>query len=177
VAAFALADGLARDPAGFDRIGRRLADLGGEELGLAGLALGLLGNIDARPALRGRLADARHDPLALQDLATALALLHDPELVSELGALLDDCACTSSRIAVAFALGKSRDARALEPLRQMLADRTDQGEVRACAALALGSLADRDERHWSAWLSSDLNYLASPTSLCSVDEGGILDLP
>jgi HEAT repeat protein len=177
VAVFALAAGLARDPAGLEGIAERLADLEGEDLGRAGLALGLLGNVEARAALQARLADGRHDPLVLADLATALSLLQDRELVDELARLLDDCACDSSRVAVAVALGRSRDARALAPLRELVLDPTGQEAVRACAALSLGALADPDERRWSAWLSSDLNYLANPASLTCTTAEGILDLP
>ena len=116
-------------------------------------------------------------PLVLADLATALSLLEHRGLVDELSGLLDDCACDSSRVAVAVALGRTRDARALAPLRELVLDPEAQEAVRACAALSLGALADTDERRWSAWLSSDLNYLASTTSLTCTTAEGILDLP
>jgi len=177
VAAFALAEGLSGDHASLDGIAEKLDDLSGEDLGRAGLALGLLGNVEARETLRDRLEEGRHDPLVLQDLSTALALLEDRKLVEELTGLLDDCSCASSRVSVAMALGRSRDPRAVEPLRKLFEDPRSQDLERACAALSLGALADPDGRRWSAWLSSDLNYLANPASLTSPAAEGILDLP
>ncbi len=176
-AAFSVAAGLARKREACSRILERLDDLQGEELGHMALALGLAGAPEAIGPLHQQLSRARHQPLVLEEVALALALLDDARLVDELVALLDECDCTASRMGVAASLGRSKNPRAVEPLLALFEDREGSELERAWAALGLAALVDPDERRWSEPLTSGLHYRACPATITGPGRDGILDLP
>ncbi len=176
-AAFSVAAGLARKREACPRILERLDDLQGEELGHMALSLGLAGAREAIEPLHAQLSRARHQPLVLEEVALALALLDDARLVDELVALLDECDCTASRMGVAASLGRSKNPRAVEPLLALFEDREGSELERAWAALGLAALVDPDERRWSEPLTSGLHYRACPATITGPGRDGILDLP
>ena len=123
------------------------------------------------------LKDARHEPGVVEQTALALRMIEQNDLVEKLLELLVDCDCLITRRAVAIGLGRSRDARAVDPLLAMFEDRNAQSEQRTFAAFGLALLAEPEARHWSWRISTDLHYRANPATLTSSARGGILDLP
>jgi len=162
-------------------------ELGREAVGLEGLgedrhrehgawALGLARTHEGLESLRALLPESDHRPDLLEAAALALGELKDPEVVPRLLEVYASCDCLLTHSAVARALGRVGDDRAVAPLIAMVSDRSKPSLERAYAALALGALGDRDARQWTWRLSTDLNYHASPETLFA-SGAGILDLP
>ena len=106
----------------------------------------------------------------------ALALLDDPTLVERLLAQREECDCLVSWAGTAMALGRTGDARAVEPLIASLRDESATEGKRSWAALALGLMADKDKKPWTSRLSTNLNYVANPATLHDPQGSGILAL-
>ncbi len=175
VSALSLSLGLAGASESAELLARRLGDSASPEVRLQGaVGLGLIADARGRAALQGLLPEAQHDPFLLEETARALAQLEDPELVPMLAKQLEECDCSLSKTSLARGLGRSKDARALEPLIAMLDEEGPELE-QAWAVQAIGQLCDRDERPWVSVFSTGINYLASPPSLTDPTGSGILD--
>jgi HEAT repeat protein len=152
----------------------RLADDGGR--GFAALSLGLMNERGARERLRDLVAEAGHRQALLEQACIALALLGDKDLVSQLCALLTEAQSLPAQAAVALALGRIGDARAVDPLVAMLRDRSITASARGFAAVALGDVADKELMPWSAKIAADVHYGAGTATLSDAQGAGILDI-
>ncbi len=176
-AAYSIALGLSRDAGAMRALEEQLDDQGAATRSFVALALGMTGAPTAGDALRASLSRAKHEPTTLENTARALALLHDPATVPAILALDEECDCSLSRQGMALALGRTRHPDATLPLLELFENEKASDLERAYAAIGLGYLAEKDELAWSTPLASIVNYRATPDTLTSAQQGGILDLP
>jgi len=179
VGAFALALGLAQDPASIAVLRKQLdAASDPEARGHVAVALGLVGDRASIQRIQEIVAKSKYRPDLLRNTALALGLLGDKELVPQLVSMLRNATGLSARAAIASALGLIGDRRSIEPLLAMLGDRENCTDLaRAFAAVALGMCCDKELLPWNAKLAADSNYRASTATLYSPDTGtGILDI-
>ena len=82
-----------------------------------------------------------------------------------------------AQAALASALGFIGDARAVEPLAEMLA--REEGitdSARGFAAVALGLVADKELLPWNAKIAVGIHYRANTTTLTGESGTGVLDI-
>ena len=77
--------------------------------------------------------------------------------------------------AVASGLGQLGDKRCVEPLVQMLQNKSLTPLTRAFAAVALGGVCDPEPMPWNARYAATLNYRAAVETLTD-GSAGILDI-
>ena len=122
-----------------------------------------------------RAASARR-PFVLLQSVRALGLLGDHTLTDQLVGELDGNGQSVTRLAAtAAALGQIGDRRCLPALRRLAADLDATPLSRAFAAVALGSVCDKDPIPWNAAYASHVNYRAATETLTD-GAAGILDL-
>ena len=118
-----------------------------------------------RPDLEAQVA------LALAELGTdARALVHrlaDPDRIVGGGSRI---------MGLSRAIARTRDARAVAPLIELLENPALDISVRAAAAAALGGLADPRPRSWSVAVTTGLNHCAAPPWLLG-EPSSVLSLP
>lgn len=141
------------------------------------IALGLMDAQDAAPTLRAIVANTTYKPGLVREAAVGLALLGDKST----GGLLVDRLKSSRKLfeqlAVTWALGFVGDARVIPPLLEVLADQRENDTTRAYAAVALGSIGDKERFPWNSKLAQDvLWWQAPPTLFDPVGGKGILDI-
>ena len=147
-----------------------------EARGACAIALGLLHERAAIPALQAIVDDSRYRPDLLRRAAMALILLGDRSLGERLGAMLRTARGMATQASIASALGTIGDARSIEPLTEMLADPDRTDSARAFAAVALGIVCDKDALPWNSPLAVGSNYPSSPPTLTAPSATGILDI-
>ncbi len=140
------------------------------------MALGLVGDASAGPALRALLATARFKPDLLLDTAIGLALLEDPTLVLALIDTLEKANSLASQSAAASVLGWIGDRRTIDPLLTLVTRTDATASARAFAAVALGRVCDQDRLPWNAAVAQDVDYHAATPTLTSADGTGVLDI-
>jgi HEAT repeat protein len=84
----------------------------------------------------------------------------DKEIVPLLLATLVEARSQATELAACRALSRVGDARALEPLLELLQSRDATSLTRAAAAHALGGICDARALPWETPLSVGSNYLA-----------------
>lgn len=174
--ALSAAVGLARDPKVVDDlIGRVEGGAADSVKAQAAVALGMIGASEAVPALRGLLEGATNRPAVLREAATGLALLGDRGALPELILALREAKTLPTQSALAFAIGRIGDARALPPLLELLRDDALPEATRAFAAAALGVVAHDEWLPWNSRLAVDLYYGQPPGTLTDGSRG-VLDL-
>lgn len=177
VGAYALALGLARDPAAAEPLLEKLATTGDPSARAEiALALGLVGARSAADVLHAEVRDAAYRPEMLEAASVGLALLEDRSVVPALVATLADSRSLAAQASLASALGRIGDARSVDALLELLGDEARTPRARAFAAVALGSVAEKGPLPWSAALSVGLNYRANPHSLTDGMGTGVLDI-
>jgi HEAT repeat protein len=177
VGAGAIALGLCRDEAAIPLLRAKLGSSGpSDSQGYVALALGMIGAREATPELRAIVLGARYRPWVLEPAATALALLGDRDLETQLVDALRSTQSQSSQAALARALGQIGDARAFDPLLALARDHGSPSGTRAFAAIALGMLAERHDLPWHVPLARDRNYLAVTPTLMGGDGQGVLEI-
>ncbi len=176
--AFGLALALSAAPDAVAPLALALERHQGEESAAAALsiALGLSGGIEARELLIDRIATTRGRPALLHDAALGLALAGDFDGTPHMLRALESTAALDSRAALASALGRSGDSRAIQTLLEALADQEAPQADRTLAARALGWLVDQGGPPVWSPLSCDLNWGADTTTLAAVDGGDFLAL-
>jgi len=170
VAACSIGTGLAAGGDAAAVVAGRIENVNDDALAHTALALGLTGSPEAIDPLHAVLQRSRHQPDVLEQAALALALLHDDSLIEDLQGLLGECDCLLSRGAVALALGRTRNPRAVEPLLALLEEEGAQDLQKTLAVVALGHLADRQRLPWSSGITTDLNYRADTDVLSDLIE-------
>ena len=175
--AFLIALGLTKDPEAYDVLLERLDFFKGSSgaRGYAAVGLGLLGDAKAVQPLQAILADSRYDAPLLRQCAVALGLLGDKSVVASLVDELSRSRSLATQAALASALGAIGDRSALEPLLDLLQDERLTQTARGFAAVALGSVCDKDLMLWNSAYSVGVNYRASTETLTGGGTG-ILDI-
>jgi len=143
--------------------------------GDAAVALGLLHDRKAIPDLQAILRNSRFKPQLMESVATALGLLGDKALVVELVAMLKEAKGLATQSAIANALGSIGDARSIDALVSLLEDEDLTGAARGAAAIALGTVCDKETLPWDAKVSRNVNYRAVTATLVGGGRG-ILDV-
>ncbi|TAJ17589.1 MAG: hypothetical protein EPO68_09275 [Planctomycetota bacterium] len=138
---------------------------GADLRGWAALGLGLVDARDAVPELRRELAAARTQPVLFEQIATALVLLEDPELVPTLLHWAEDEPSREARTSLHAAIGLAGDRRALGALLAAAQDRSRSSQDRALSIRALGEVADADPLPWSTALLEGVNYRAHTNAM------------
>jgi len=178
VGAIAIGLGLADAVEVRDVLRRRMVDHRKRDAvaGYVALALGLLQDRRSIPELRMLRAASARRPFVLLQSVRALGLLGDHTLTDQLVGELDGNGQSVTRLAAtAAALGQIGDRRCLPALRRLAADLDATPLSRAFAAVALGSVCDKDPIPWNAAYASHVNYRAATETLTD-GAAGILDL-
>lgn len=176
VGALCIALGLARDAEAQELLSERA--LGGADDSVraqAAIALGLIGARGEAEALREVVLNSIAKPLVVREFATALALLGDRSVLPVLVAALREARTLPSQSALAFAIGRVGDTRAVDPLLALLGDEGAPEATRAFAAAALGVVGHADDLPWNSRLAVDLYYGLPPGTLTD-GARGVLDL-
>jgi len=176
--AYALAAGLLHDGASSRGLLVRLDEsLPDAARGYVAVALGLMGEREAREPLYAVARESKYHPALLRDCVTALALLDDKEVVPFLAGMLKEARGLASQASVCVALGSVGDRLAVDPLLAVLQSPLVTENARAFAAVALGNVADKESLPWNAKLTQGLNYQATtPTLSDPGSSSGILDI-
>ncbi|MFO1010293.1 MAG: HEAT repeat domain-containing protein [Planctomycetota bacterium] len=176
VAACALALGLRKDPTVVPALRARW-DQASDDLVRAAtsVALGLVGDGGMRVELRRALLAAKARPTLARELAVALALLGDNELVPTVCKELASAAGSAERLNWLQVLAIVGDARALDPLFALAADDAQSVDVRARAAATLGAIGDGRRLPWNDAYVGGANYLAGVETFSDARGTGLLD--
>lgn len=171
--AYALALGLIgdREAAPFlqDRMGGSLDD---QVRGTAAQGLGLMVSASAIPAMHALALDSFFRPELLVESSVGLALLGDRTILPKLLDELAESGAQTTQEALARAIGRIGDRRALAPLVALIEDEGRTDLHRAVAADALGAVVERELLPWRSELSRNLNYLATTPTLLRVLTAG-----
>lgn len=172
-----IALGLCRETRAAKILMSKLADTNGDTgQGYVALALGMIGHVDAVPALRSVVQAARYRPTLLEQAAESLALLGDRENSPTLAREIGEARGAAAQAAIAGALGFIGDARSVDPLLALIARKDLSASARGLAAAALGRVADENPLPWHASISCGLNYRAATVSLFAGDGTGLLEI-
>lgn len=147
--------------------------------GYAALALGLVGATGTTAELRRVLDEATYRPALLRDAALALSLLGDGEVSGVLSDKLVASGSLAAQAGLARALGRIGQSDDVEPLIELIEESRKSARARSFAVVALGLLADVDERPWSVVFSTDTNYPAAPgrtPTLLDAEGFGLLNI-
>ncbi len=168
--AFALGLALSHAPGAGAQLAEALERFGGDEPAAAAiaLALGLTGGPEARVELVELIEGTSGRPALLHDAALALALTGDFDGTPRLVRAFETTSALDSRAALASALGRTGDARAIQPLLSALRDTTSPQSARALAARGLGWLVDQGGAPVWTPLSCDLNWGADTSTLAGL---------
>jgi HEAT repeat protein len=176
VGALCIALGLALDSEAVDLLTERASRGAGDAIrSQAALALGMVGARGAIEALREVVSNSLAKPAVVREFATALALLGDRSVLLDLTAALRQADTLAAQSALAFAIGRVGDARAVDPLLSILQDAEVSETTRAFAAAALGVVGHAADLPWNSELAVDLHYGLPPATLTD-GARGVLDL-
>ena len=89
--------------------------------------------------------------------------------------LLKDCDSVAVLAAIASAISRIGDRRAIDTLIQLSQNREMSKLGRAFVAAALGGIGDKDELPWNVPLSIDTNYATGVDTLTN-GSTGVLDI-
>lgn len=177
VGALAIACGMRRDPHAVPLLLGQLQQIADDDTrGYLCLSLGMLGAPEALDPVREVVRESRYRPALLRQAAVALGLLGDKHLVPELCGTLEEVQSLAAQASVASGLGAIGDARSVDPLIRMLADRAITPRARAFAAVALGIVSDKESRPWNAKLAIGSHYQANPPTLSDGGGAGVLEI-
>jgi len=177
IGAFAIASGLRADVEARAILREKLAETSDATArGYVAVALGLADARESIGAIQDVVRSSKYQPALLRQAAISLGLLGDKDVVPDLVAMLENARSLSASAALASALGIIGDARSVDPLVRMLADRELTGGARGFAAVALGIVADKESLPWNVKLSVGTNYRANVETLTNAAGTGILDI-
>jgi hypothetical protein len=175
IGALAIACGLVRDRRASEPLRAALDTLGDAEArGHLCVALGLLDDAGAKPAIQRMIRRSNYQPGLLKSAAIGLGLMGDRDVALDLVELLQGAHSLSSQASISSALGFIGDDRSIRPLLELLGDAQKTDLARAFAAAALGIVGDKDDLPWGSRFSIDVNYRANAATL--IDPGGSLGL-
>ncbi len=115
-------------------------------------------------------------PERLQQAAIALGKLGDKRVANTLAQRLQGKDPNLAKIsAISTALAFIGDRRTIMPLKDMLFDEQLTVLSRACAAKALGGVADKERLPWNSKIARNMNYRATVETLTQSNTG-VLDI-
>ncbi|MCZ6596117.1 MAG: HEAT repeat domain-containing protein [Planctomycetota bacterium] len=178
IGAYAIAVGILGDNDSREILLKKLDRIRSDEArGYLSVALGLMDSREAIEPIQKIVTESKYRPDLLKQAAIALGMLGDKELVSELIAMLEEAKGLATQAALSSALGTIGDARSIDPLVEMLANKDITASARGFAAVALGIVADKEPLPWNSKIAVDLNYRASTSTLNQPESGdGILNI-
>lgn len=163
-AAFMLSRGLVKDRTAIDELVRIAAKRSADPTlrGFSCVALGLIGDASdsVKDAMKLALRERKSTDLR-RDAATGLGLLRDAEVVKLLLAELAKAKSFAVQGQLIQAIGTIGDHTAIEPLVDILDNKTQPSQTRAMAAVGLGMIGDLRTLPALARLSKNYNYRAS----------------
>ncbi|MDE0892460.1 MAG: HEAT repeat domain-containing protein, partial [Planctomycetota bacterium] len=175
--AYAIAIGLRSDIGAADLLQERLDSFAdGQARGDLSLALGLLGEVGNVPSLQQIFSEAVYQPHLFSRVVIALTLCGDKSLVPTLVKKMDGTNSSSLRAVFAWALGHVGDARAIQPLVELLGDEEQTTLLRIQVANGLGFVCDSEEVPWSTSLKQAANYLTRAETLLGGSPSGVLEI-
>ncbi|MFO0980368.1 MAG: hypothetical protein U1E76_01270 [Planctomycetota bacterium] len=136
--------------------------------GYAAVALGMMRHVVAADSLREAIKQKGIDWKYRLQLARSLGLMNDVAAVPTLVEELVDAKTLSESSSIAQALGLIGDKSAIDPLKNILSDKTKNGKQRGFAAVALGLLAEKSDLPWNAEISVGLNYRAKTAAISEI---------
>ena len=137
----------------------------------------MTGGVGATERITEELQRAKYQPSALRSAALALGLLGDREVVPTLVTAMQGTNSLAAQGALASALSRVGDARAVAPLIALAVDASRPELARAFAIVALGALADPRLRPWNVDLSTNAHYADVPATFAEPLQGtGALDI-
>jgi HEAT repeat protein len=125
--------------------------------------------------LTGVLDKAKRHPFLLQQAAVGLAMTGDRSANERIIAQMKETQSVAVLAALANAIGRTGDRRAIDPLIEMTRNEELTKLARAFVAAALGGIGDRSPLPWNLPLSRDANY-AEPVDTLSNGATGVLDI-
>jgi HEAT repeat protein len=167
-AAFLLARGLVKDKTAIEDLVNTVAKKSADPLlrGFSCVSLGLIGDASehVKETLKLGLRERKSTDLR-RDAATGLALLRDAEVVKLLLAELKKAKSFAVQGQLITAIGTIGDHTAIDPLVQILDDRSQPLATRAMAAVGLGMIGDLRPLPPLSRVSKNYNYRASVKDL------------
>jgi HEAT repeat protein len=174
--AYAVAIGLRTDIGAADILSEKLAYFSDQQArGDICLSLGLLREIGNVPALQEVFTKAVYQPHLLSRVITALTLSQDKSLVPTILKEMEANESSSVRIVYAWALGIVGDARAVEPLTEILLDKENVAMLRAKSADCLGFVCDPERVPWNTSLKRAANYITRAETVLGSGSPGVLE--
>jgi len=143
--------------------------------GYLAVGLGLLQDAKAADTLTEIMSRSTRRPFVLQQCAVALGVLGDRGANDQLMKLLEESESVAVLAAVASAITRIGDRRAIPRLVEMTGDPGLTKLGRAFVAAALGGVADKDELPWNVPLSVDVNYATGVDTMTN-GSTGVLDI-
>ncbi len=167
-AAFMLSRGLMKDKTAIEELVNIVSKKSTDPVlrGFSCVSLGLIGDASdhIKDALKLGLRERKSTDLR-RDAATGLALLRDAEVVKLLLAELKKAKSFAVQGQLITAIGTIGDHTAIDPLVQILDDRSQPLATRAMAAVGLGMIGDLRELPELSRISKNYNYRASVKDL------------
>lgn len=139
------------------------------------LALGMLGTREVGETLVGVLEDAKFQPQLLWNAAVGLHLVRAGDVTERLSDMMRDASANVTRAAIASAIGRVGDPRALDPLLELANDDSAPAAARAFAVVGIGTLAEDRALPWRVPMAHALPYFA-PTQTLWGGGNGVLDV-
>jgi len=167
-AAFMLSRGLVKDQSAIEELVSIVSKRSADSVlrGFCCVSLGLIGDASehVKDAMKLALSERKSEDMR-RDAATGLGLLRD----AEVGKLLLDYLKKAKSFAVQgqliTAIGTIGDHTAIDPLVQILDDKSEPAQTRAMAAVGLGMIGDLRALPALSRLSKNYNYRASVPDL------------
>lgn len=139
------------------------------------IGLGLLRDDGATQLLTEVMQRSTRRPFLLQQAAVGLGCLGDRHANERLLQLIQETDSVAVLAAIASAISRIGDRRAIDSLIKLSEDRSMSKLGRAFVAAALGGVGDKDELPWNVPLSVDTNYATGMDTLTN-GSTGVLDI-
>ncbi|MFT4516346.1 MAG: HEAT repeat protein, partial [Planctomycetota bacterium] len=139
------------------------------------IGLGLLRDDGATQMLTDVMQRSTRRPFLLQQAAVGLGCLGDRHANQRLLQLIKETDSVAALAAIASAVSRIGDRRAIDTLIELSEDRSMSKLGRAFVAAALGGVGDKDELPWNVPLSVDTNYATGMDTLTN-GSTGVLDI-
>lgn len=177
IGAYTLSSGLRGDAEAISGLMTKLSQISDDEgRGQIAVSLGLLGARGSIDHIQAIIKKSKYRPALLKQAAIGLGLLGDKSTVLDLIEMLREAKSLASQASISQALGFIGDARAVSPLIELLKDQQVTARARAFAAVALGSVADKELLPWNSRVSMDINYRANTPTLTNMGGTGLIDI-
>lgn len=176
VGALCIALGLAGDAEALPLVAAQAVKGDETARGHAAAALGLLRAANRIGVLRSLVVQGRQ-PQVAREAAIALGLIGDRGATTALLQQALRGRFQSHRVSALLCVGLTKDVEAMEPLLELLASEEESAILRGYAAVALGTLVDKEREPWSHALAAGVSWWSAPPTLFDPDSGlGVTDV-